>query len=68
MRELMMKLASGEAVVVYSGEGRIVLQVRRVVHGADDPVAPSFKSAVTLTVPEALRVASELLAVVSRAL
>lgn len=68
MRESMTKLASGEAVVVYSGDGRIVLQVRRLVHGADDPLAASFKSAVTLTVPEALRVACELLAVASRGL
>ena len=56
-----MKLASGEGVAVYAGEGKLVLQVRRLVHGADDPLAASFKSAVVLTPAEAVRVAAELL-------
>jgi len=63
MRERMVKLAGGDALVVYSAPGRIVLQVRRLVHGSADPLAASFKSAVALTPGECLRVAGELLMV-----
>jgi hypothetical protein len=61
MRTVNFKLTSGESIVVYSDRRRIVLQVRQLVHGATDPAAASFKSGVTLTQPEALRVAAELL-------
>jgi hypothetical protein len=61
MRQVHLKLVSGESVAVYGGEGKLVLQVRRLVHGAEDPLAASFKSGVALTPAEAARVAAELL-------
>jgi len=61
MRFVNVVSGDGESVMVYSGDGRIVLQVRRVVHGQDDPLAASFKSGVLLDKVAALRVASELL-------
>ena len=66
MRTLSIDAGQGEKVVIYSGEGRIVLQVRRLIHGADDPTAPSFKSGVTLTPTQAARVAAELLTVAGK--
>jgi hypothetical protein len=62
MRSVKIDGREGEAVMVYSGNGRIVLQVRRLVHGALDPLAPSFKSAVQLDPITASKVAAELLA------
>ena len=61
MRQVMLKLAGGEGVAVYNGGGGVVLQVRRLVHGAEDPTAASFKSGVVLTPVVAARVAAELL-------
>ena len=46
---------------MYEGGGRLVLQMRRPVHGGDDPAAASFKSGVVLTPAEAANVAATLL-------
>ena len=61
MRTVNIKTRPGESVTIYSGHGRLVLQVRRLVHGSDDPAAASFKSGVELTPADAARVAAELL-------
>lgn len=66
MRNNTFKLSAGDAIVVYSEPGRIVLQVRRLVHGADDPLAASFKSGVLLAPAEAIKVATELLIAATR--
>jgi hypothetical protein len=63
MRAVKVDTGDGEGVVVYTDTeaGRLVLQVRRLVHGAADPLAASFKSAVALDAVQASRVAAELL-------
>jgi hypothetical protein len=68
MTQIHLKLTSGDGVSVYNADQGIVLQVRRLVHGDDDPTANSFKSGVVLTPAEATRVAAELLAIVGREL
>jgi hypothetical protein len=66
MTQVHVKLSGGEGVSLYGTDRGIVLQVRRLVHGADDPLAASFKTGVLLTAAEASRVAAELLTLASR--
>ena len=62
MRSANVQLRGGESVLIYAGDGRVVLQVRRLVHGHEDPAAASsFKSGVTLDAARAVAVAAELL-------
>jgi hypothetical protein len=60
-RVVKIKLDEAYSVFVRSGEGRIILQLRRLVHDSEDPVTPSFKSAVELEREQALKLAGELL-------
>ena len=66
MRNFKIEGRPGEAVMIYSGDGQIILQVRRLVHGVDDPLAASFKSGVRLDAVTAARVAVELLQAAAR--
>ena len=68
MTQTHLKLSTGDGVSIYNADNGIVLQVRRLVHGADDPCANSFKSDVVLTPMGATRVAAELLSIVCREL
>ena len=61
MRSVNIKTRPGESVTIYSGNGQLVLQVRRLVHGNDDPTACSFKSGIVLTPVECARIAAELM-------
>ncbi len=56
---------TGDKVFVYSDAARILLQLRREVPTQQDILAPSFKTAVSLTEGEALALAAELLSVVA---
>ncbi len=58
-------LEAGDKVSVYSDSTRILLQLRREVPTLQDMLAPSFKTAVSLTEGEALALAAELLTVVA---
>jgi hypothetical protein len=62
MRSVKVDTGDGQGVVIYTDTeaGRLVLQVRRLVHRAADPLAASFKSAVALDAVQASRVAAEL--------
>lgn len=63
MRCLVVPLASGEAIHVYSDNDRIVLQIRRGVPTEENLTAVSLKVGVTLEPADALKVAAELAAV-----
>lgn len=65
MRHMSFHLEAGDKVFVYSDSTRIFLQLRREVPTQQDILAPSFKTAVSLTEGEALALASELLSVVA---
>jgi hypothetical protein len=54
-------ISTGDAVHVYSGATKVVLQLRRAVPTIDDLAAPSYKIAAVLDGAEALSVAAELL-------
>jgi hypothetical protein len=61
MKCLSRALTSGERVLLYSDESRIVLQIRRQVPTEENLLEPSFKVAVSLTVMEAAQLAGDLL-------
>jgi hypothetical protein len=65
MRHVSFHLETGDKVFVYSDTARILLQLRREVPTQQDILAPSFKTAVSLTEGEALALAAELLSVVA---
>ena len=54
-------LEEGGQVMVYSNQNQIFLQLRRDISTETDVFKPSFKVAVSLTLAEALDLASELL-------
>ncbi|HEU5377747.1 MAG TPA: hypothetical protein VFV38_20175 [Ktedonobacteraceae bacterium] len=56
-------LATGDDVIVYSTVNEIFLQLRREVPTQQDILAPSFKTAVSLTENEALALAHELISI-----
>ncbi len=68
MRSIKIDLDRSESIMVHSDASQIILQVRRLVHDAADPLAPSFKSAVNLDAAAALKLAGELLLAASRQL
>lgn len=59
MRQRGFSLETGDNVFVYSDSTRILLQLRREVPTQQDILAPSFKTAVSLTEGEALALADE---------
>jgi hypothetical protein len=65
MRHRSFRLNTGDHVCIYSDSTRILLQMRREVPTEHDILAPSFKTAVSLTEGEALALAAELLSVVA---
>ena len=54
-------LDEGSQVMVYSNQDQILIQLRREIPTETDVLKPSFKVAVSLTMAEALALASELL-------
>ena len=55
------KLDEGGQVMLYSNQDQILIQLRREIPTETDVLLPSFKVAVSLTMAEALALASELL-------
>ena len=61
LRSRSFTLEEGSLVMVYSNQNQILLQLRREIPTETDVLQPSFKVAVSLTLAEALGLASELL-------
>ena len=61
MRNRAFTLESGNQVMVYSDDNKLILQLRREVPTTTDILAPSFKVAVDLNPKEAINLATELL-------
>jgi len=61
MRRVERKLETGDKVHVYSDDTQIVLQIRHEVPTEENLLEPSFKTAVSLNVAEAMTVAGDLL-------
>jgi hypothetical protein len=61
MRRVDRKLETGDKVHIYSDDTQIVLQIRHEVPTEENLLEPSFKTAVSLNVAEAMTVAGDLL-------
>ncbi len=57
-------MSTGDRILLYSNAEQLVLQMRRNVATEEELLAPSFKVAVSLSTPDAVWLAGELLTAV----